>query len=49
MMLNRLWRLKTRSWAEHKSGVMSTAHVTRSSLASPWLMHMHRLSDVWRP
>jgi len=46
MMLNRLWRLKTGSWAEHKSSVTSTAHVTRSSLGSPRLMHMHRFSDV---
>ena len=49
MTLNRLWRLETRSWAEHKSGVTSTPHVTRSSLARPRLMHMHRLSDVGRP
>jgi len=48
MTLNRLWRLKTNSWAEHKSGVTNTAHVTRSSLASPRLMYMHRFSDVGR-
>jgi len=43
-----LWQLKTGSWAEHKSSVTSTAHVTRSSLASPRLMYMHWLSDVGR-
>jgi len=41
MTLNRPWRLKTRYWAEHRSGVTGTPHVTRSSLARPRLMHIH--------